>query len=98
MQSNRDDIIEARKQVDNMNPPQETFSLVIGDMFCYTMLADKNEGTVYRNLTGTFPVQLFEVHLYIFVCYIYSANTIVMCPIKDRTDTCMVLTFKDVYE
>ncbi len=62
------------------------------------MLADKNEGTVYSNLTGKFPVQLFEVHLYIFVCYVYSANAIVMRPIKDRTDACMVQTFKDVYE
>ena len=62
------------------------------------MLADCNEGTVYSNLTGKFPVQSFEGHLYLFVCYVYSKNAIIMRPMKDRTDDCMVKTFKEVYE
>ena len=78
--SNRGDIIDARKQVDDMNPTQEACTLVNDNMFCYAMLADKNEGTVYSNLTGKFPVQSFEGHLYVFVCYVYSAKAIVMRP------------------
>ena len=81
-----------------MNPTQEACTLVDDDMFCYSMLVDKNGGTVYSNLTGKFPVQLFEGHLYVVVCYVYSANAIIIHPMKDRTDACMVQTFKEIYE
>ena len=67
------------------------------EMFCFAMLADKNEGTVYSNLTGKFPVQSFEGHLYVFVCYVYSANYIIIRPMHSQTDKCMIDTFKDVY-
>ena len=62
------------------------------------MLADKNEGTVYSDLTGKFPVQSFEGHLYLFVCYVYSANAILMQPMQSRSDKYMVKTFADVYD
>ena len=66
--------------------------------FCFAMLDDKNKGIVYRNLTGKFPVQSFEGHLYAFVCYVYSVNYIIMRPMCSRTDDCMIDTFKDVYQ
>ena len=52
-----------------MNPPQEACMGIDDKMFCFAMLADKNEGTVYSNLTGKFPVQIFEGQLYVFVCF-----------------------------
>ena len=52
----RQEILDARKQVDDMNPPQEAFTAIDDEMFCFAMLADKNEGTVYSDLAGKFPV------------------------------------------
>ena len=51
------EILDARKQVDDMNPPQEACPAIEDKMFCFAMLADRNEGTVYSNLAGKFPVQ-----------------------------------------
>jgi hypothetical protein len=81
-----------------MHPVQEACAGIDDEIFCYAMLADKNEGTVYSDLTGKFPVQSFDGHLYLFVCYVYSANAIIMRPMQNRSDECMVKTFKDVYD
>ena len=43
-------------------------------------------------------MQSYEGHLYLFVCYVYSANAIIMRPMRSRTDKCMVETFQDVYK
>ena len=81
-----------------MHPPQEACAGIEDEMFCFAMLADKNEGTVYSDLTEKFPVQSFEGHLYLFVCYVYSANAIIMRPMQSRSDECMVKTFTEVYD
>ena len=36
--------------------------------------------------------------LYIFIAYIYYENVILMRPMKNRTDACMVAAFKEIYE
>ena len=92
------EILDARREVNDMNPPQEACPAIEDNMFCFAMSADQNEGTVYSNLTGKFPVQSFEGYLYLFVCYVYSKNAIIMQPMKDWTDDCMVKTFQDVYK
>ena len=35
---------------------------------------------------------------YIFIAYIYDENVILMQPMKNSKDACMVLVFKDIYE
>ena len=35
---------------------------------------------------------------YIFIAYIYDENVILMQPMINRTDACMVSVFKDIYE
>ncbi|KAL7523214.1 hypothetical protein ACHAXR_000076, partial [Thalassiosira sp. AJA248-18] len=35
---------------------------------------------------------------YIFVCYAYEPNAILVRPMKSRSDTCMVAAYKDIYE
>ena len=77
------EILDARREVNDMNPPQEACPAIEDNMFCFAMSADQNEGTVYSNLTGKFPVQSFEGYLYLFVCYVYSKNAIIMQPMKD---------------
>ena len=51
------EILDARREVDNMDPPQEACPAIEDDMFCFAILADRNKGTVYNNLTGKFLVQ-----------------------------------------
>ena len=81
-----------------MNPPQEACTAIEDEMFCFAMLADRNKGTVYSNLAGKFPVQSYEGHLYLFVCYVYSKNAIIMQAMRSRNDESMVETFKSVYK
>ena len=35
---------------------------------------------------------------YVFVCYAYQSNAILVRPMKSRTDECMVAAYKDIYE
>ena len=35
---------------------------------------------------------------YIFVCYVYESNAILVRPMKSRSDECMVAAYQDVYE
>ena len=39
--NNRQEIIDARKEVDNMNPPQEACMGIDDKMFCFAILANK---------------------------------------------------------
>ncbi len=43
-------------QVDNMHPHEKACNIEDDEMFCFAALADANEGTVYIDLTGRFPV------------------------------------------
>ena len=53
---------------------------------------------MYSDLTGRFPVESYWGMQYIFIAYIYDENVILMRPMKNRTDACMVSVFKDIYE
>ena len=61
------------------------------------MLADQNENTIYSDLPGRFPVQSYAGNNYIFVAYIYKINSILMRPMKSRSDESMWKAFKDIY-
>jgi hypothetical protein len=53
------------------------------DMFCFATLANLHTGTMYKDLTGAFPVRSFKNMQYIFVAYIYNLNAqslFVQCP------------------
>ena len=96
--SNRNEILDARMQVDNMHPHEEACNIEDDKMFCFAALADANEGTVYSDLTGRFPVRSYSGMQYIFVAYIYSKNAILMRAMPNRTDASMINVFKDIYE
>ncbi len=51
MQSN---IIAPHAKVDHMFPPQETCAMQ--DVYCFAALANAITGTMYTDITGTFPV------------------------------------------
>ena len=49
--NNREAILDARARVNDMNPPQEACNMQDDEMFCFIVLADQNEGTIYGDLT-----------------------------------------------
>jgi len=92
--SNKKDIQHAKFEVMDMHPPQQMCAAL--DMFCFAALADANEGTMYTDLTGKFPVRSYKNNQYVFVAYFYSLNAIIVRPMPNRTDNAMVATFKDI--
>ena len=91
-------LLDARENVDDMDPTEQVCSALEDEMFCFAMLADSNEGTIYSDLPGRFPVQLFTGKNFIFVAYIYKINAILIRSMKNRSDGSMIDAFKEVYE
>ncbi len=83
-----------RAKVDQMMPQQEACSMQ--DMFCFAAHANANTGTMYTDLTGSFPVRSFKNMQYIFVAYVYDLNVIIVCAMPTRTITAMITAFKKV--
>jgi hypothetical protein len=79
-----------------MMPQQEACSMQ--DVFCFAALADANTGTMYTDLTGSFPVQLFKNMQYIFVAYVYDLNAIIVRAMPTCTNAAMITAFKEVIE
>ena len=57
---------DARAQVDNMSPPEQVCTAIDNEMFCFAILADQNENTIYSDLAGRFPVLSYSSMNYIF--------------------------------
>ena len=55
--NNRAEILDARLQVDDKNPPQKICNANKNEMFVYAALADKINGVMYSDLTGRFHVE-----------------------------------------
>jgi hypothetical protein len=79
-----------------MMPQQEACSMQ--DVFCFAALANANTGTMYTDLTGSFPVRPFKNMQYIFVAYVYDLNAIIVCAMPTRTNAAMITAFKEVIE
>ena len=71
------EIFDARKEVDNMNPPEQMCTAVDDEMFCYAIQIDKLDA-LYTDLCGRFPVRSYGGHNYIFVAYHYITNVILI--------------------
>ena len=48
------------KKDDDANPPFEAHAA--NEIFCFTALADNNQGKIYTDLPGKFPVRSFKGH------------------------------------
>ena len=81
-----------------MHPKEEACAAQDKERFCFAVLVDKVEETIYSDLTGNFPCQSFADNQYIFVCYIHTTNAILLRPMKNRTDKSMLDAFQSVYE
>ena len=92
------EIQDARLDLEDMNPPQQICSAQEQNVYCYAALADTNTGTIYTDLPGPFPVRSVRNMQYIFVCYVYESNAILVRPMKTRSDACMVGAYQEIYE
>ena len=87
-----------------MNPPQQICTAINCGMFCFASLVNKNDDTIYSDVTGCFPVCLFSGMNYIFIAYVYTINVILIKPMetmkdmKAMADNNMVAIFKEIYE
>ncbi|KAL7543517.1 hypothetical protein ACHAWF_007401 [Thalassiosira exigua] len=84
--SQAQDIRDARQELRYMNPTNHVATATdrkIG-FFCYAALADANEGTVYTDLTGRFPTRSYVGSQYIFVCYAYQPNAVLIRAMTSR--------------
>ena len=92
-------IVDAKENVNTMNPNEQICHTADEDtMFCYAVLADNNENTIYSNLPGRFTVQSFSGQNLFSVAYIYNIKTILLYCMKSCSNLCMVNVFEDVYD
>jgi len=54
--SMRQAVVDARENVDDMDPTEQVCPALEDQMFCYAMLTDQNENIIYSDLPGQFPV------------------------------------------
>ena len=81
-----------------MNPPQEACAITEQNLFCFVALADIKSGVIYTDLPGCFPVMSVRRMQYIFVCYAYGPNAILVCPMKSRETADMVGAYENIYD
>jgi hypothetical protein len=51
----------------------------------YTILGTKNQGQLYTDLTGKFPMRSSKGNSYVMVCYVYDCNYIRVIPTRSRS-------------
>ena len=90
--------IDARLQVNDMNPAEEVCTAINNKVFCFAALADTTKGTIYSDLTGRFLLQSYTGMQYIFIAYVYDQNYIIIRLMKNRSNASMIKVFKDVYK
>ena len=66
-------------------------------LYCYAVLGDKNECTIYSDLTGRFLVESYDEKNYMLIAYAYKLNSIFMIAMKDRENKSMIAAYEDVY-
>eukprot|EP00804_Cyclotella_cryptica_P022894 CCRYP_005101-RA/>CCRYP_005101-RA protein AED:0.41 eAED:0.41 QI:0/-1/0/1/-1/1/1/0/240 len=68
------------------------------ELFIGATIAEQNDGTIYTDQTGAFPVTSYLSNKYQFVAYEYRSNAILVHALKDQTDKSLTAAFRDVYE
>jgi hypothetical protein len=69
-----------------------------GNVFVFAAFADKQNGTVYSNLTGAFPFMSLEGNVCFLVVYYYETNAIMAVPIANFTDDAILKAFRQQFE
>ena len=67
------------------------------EIYCFAALSDAHEKKIYTDLTGKFPVRSYQGNQYIFLAYVYDINTILVRPMKTRTEGDKKKVFQYIY-
>eukprot|EP00804_Cyclotella_cryptica_P028165 CCRYP_011030-RA/>CCRYP_011030-RA protein AED:0.16 eAED:0.16 QI:0/0/0/1/0.25/0/5/0/1115 len=86
------------KQAINQDFRPNINAVVEFELFIGATIADQNDGTIYTDQTGAFPVTSYHSNKYQFVAYEYRSNAILVRALKDQTDKSLTSAFRDVYE
>jgi hypothetical protein len=62
----------------------------------YAVLVD--QGQLYTDLTGKFPVRFSKGNSYAMVCYDYDCNYVKAVPMKSRSDSCWVKAYTHIHQ
>ena len=65
-------------------------------MFAAYLAQDKH-GTMYTDLTRPFQVTSMSSRKYILAIYVYDANTMLLFPLKKRSDKKILTVYEDMY-
>jgi hypothetical protein len=57
-----------------------------------------NQGQLYTNLTGKFPVRSSKGNLYVMVCYVYDCNYVKVVPMKSRSASEWVNAYDHIHQ
>jgi hypothetical protein len=68
------------------------------NLFCFAAFPDKQTGTLYNNLTGTFPFILLKGNVHFLIVYHYESNAILALPILGFSDKVIFTAYKQQYE
>ena len=77
-----------------MEPTEQICSAIENELFCFAILPDETDNTIYSDLAGRFPIESYTGMNYVFVCYVYKLNTILVRTMKNREDEEVVTAFK----
>ena len=76
-------LAKTRQDISNFLPKEEVCLAEEDEIYCYAILGDSNENTIYSDLTGRFPVESFDEKKLHFCCvclqtkyYLYVTNEI----------------------
>ena len=67
------------------------------NVFCYTSLANKQEGKLYTDATGALPAFLMGANQYDFVAYDYNNNYIFAESIINVKDDTIIAAFQHIF-
>ena len=70
----------------------------MNNIFCYAALADKQNGTLYTDATGSLPTVSLEGNQYYFVSYDYDTIAIFAIPMKDLKDDTIIAAFDEIFK
>jgi hypothetical protein len=68
------------------------------NLFCFAAFADKNTGTIYNNLTGSFPFMSLKGNVCFLIVYHYKTNTILALPIAGFSDDVILAAYKQQHK
>jgi hypothetical protein len=57
-----------------------------------------NQGQLYTDLTGKFPVRSSKGNSYVIVCYVYDCNYVKVIPMKSRSASEWVQAYDHIHQ